>query len=52
MVSKENHPNEPQDMEFKRIVTNVIKEFKDFKDDTNSHLSDFKERMNLDRISM
>lgn len=47
MVSKENHLNEPQDIKFKRIVTNVIKELKD----TNSHLSDFKERMNSDRIS-
>lgn len=38
MFVNENYLDELQDTEFKRAITNFIKEFKEFEEDTNSSI--------------
>lgn len=44
MFSSENHLDKPWDIEFQKIIINIIKELIKFKEDTNKHPIDLKEK--------
>lgn len=46
MFSSENYLDEAQDTEFRRAITNLIKEFEDFKENVNKQLNELKENNN------
>lgn len=46
MFSSENYLDELQDTEFRRAITNLIKELEAFKENVNKQLNEFKENNN------
>lgn len=43
IFSSENYPDHSKDTEFKRTITNFIKELTEFRENTKKHLNEFKE---------